>query len=197
MFFDGSRSRDATALIGCRIEDGHVFVLGAWEPDPSHDTVDVIDVEEVDSAVESAFATYDVAGFFADVKEWEGFTKVMWPARYADQLQVQAVSGGKDPQVIAWDMRSRVYEFGVAAELTEAEVNDEAFTHDDHPVLSRHVANARRHPTRGVITLRKDSPDSPHKIDAAVAMVGARMVRRIVIANAPVKKPRSNRAVFV
>jgi hypothetical protein len=34
--FDGSRSRahgvtDATALIGCRVSDGHVFQVGVWE----------------------------------------------------------------------------------------------------------------------------------------------------------------------
>src|SRR5690606_17095548 len=28
MFFDGSLSRDASALIGCCVEDGHVFTLG-------------------------------------------------------------------------------------------------------------------------------------------------------------------------
>jgi phage terminase large subunit-like protein len=80
-------------------------------------------------------------------------------------------------------MRSRVYEFGVACELTEAEINDQSLTHDGNSVLSRHVGNARRHPTRGVVTLRKDSPDSPRKIDAAVAMVGARLTRRTVLAS--------------
>jgi hypothetical protein len=183
MFFDGSRSRDATALIGCCMSDGHVFSLGTWEPDPSHDTVDVVDVAAVDATVAKAFELYDVVGFFADVKEWEGFTKVSWPAAYADRLLVEAVPGGKDPQSIAWDMRSRVYEFGVACELTEAEIADQALTHDGSAVLSRHVGNARRHPTRGVVTLRKDSPDSPRKIDAAVAMVGARMTRRTVLAS--------------
>jgi hypothetical protein len=183
MFFDGSRSRDATALIGCCMADGHVFSLGTWEPDPAHDTVDVVDVAAVDAAVARAFEKYDVVGFFADVKEWEGFTKVSWPTAYEPKLLVHSVPGGKDPQSIAWDMRSRVYEFGVACELTEAEINDGSLTHDGSAVLSRHVGNARRHPTRGVVTLRKDSPDSPRKIDAAVAMVGARMTRRTVLAS--------------
>ncbi len=195
LFFDGSRSRDATALIGCRISDGHVFVVGAWEPDPRHDTVDVIDVGAVDSCVEAAFLRYSVVAFFADVKEWEGFTKVTWPERYADRLVVQAVPGGKDPQAIAWDMRSRVYEFGVAAELTEAEIIDGSLTHDDHPVMTRHVANARRHATKGVITLRKESPDSPHKIDAAVAMVGARLARRVALASGKLRQ-RTGKASF-
>lgn len=183
MFFDGSKSRDATALIGCRMSDGFVFPLGIWEPDPSHDTNDVINVGAVDKAVADAFATYDVVGFFGDVREWESFVKVSWPDAYGDRLLVHAVPTGKDPQPIAWDMRSRVYEFGVAAELTEAEVRDQTLTHNGDSALGRHVANARRHPTRGVVTLRKESPDSPRKIDGAVAMIGARMVRRTVLAS--------------
>lgn len=193
MFFDGSRSRDATALVGCCISDGHVFTLGAWEPDNTHTSEDVVPVAEVDSAVERAFRTYKVRGFFADVKEWEGFAKVTWPERYADQLDVMAVPSGKDPQSIAWDMRSHVYEFGVACELTESEIRDRAFTHDDSAVLARHVGNARRRPTRGVVTIGKESPDSPRKIDAAVAMVGARMVRRLVLAAGSSKRQRSGK----
>lgn len=197
LFFDGSRSRDATALVGCRLSDGHVFTLDVWEPDPAHDTVDVVPVSEVDLAVDRAFARYDVRGFFADVKEWESFTKVTWPDRYADRLSVQAVIGGKDPQAIAWDMRSRTYEFGIACELTEAEIRDGSLTHDAHPALVRHVGNARRYPTRGVVTLRKESPDSPDKIDAAVCLVGARMVRRLVLAAGPIRVRGSKSRVIV
>lgn len=183
LFFDGSRSRDATALVGCRLSDGHVFTVGVWEPDPSHDLEDVVPVAEVDLAVDRAFARWDVLGFFADVKEWESFAKVSWPERFADRLLVSAVPSGKDPQPIAFDMRSRSYEFGVACELAEAEIAERSLTHDGHPALVRHVGNARRNPFRGVVSLRKESPDSRNKIDAAVCLVGARMVRRLVLAS--------------
>src|SRR5690606_38552898 len=38
--FDGSRRRshattDATALIGCRVEDGHLFQINVWEEPPN------------------------------------------------------------------------------------------------------------------------------------------------------------------
>ena len=188
LFFDGSLTRDATALVGCCMSDGHVFAVGVWEPKGES-----VPVPEIDSAVEGAFTTWNVRGFFADVKEWEGFTKVTWPERYADQLDVMAVPGGKDPQPIAWDMRSRSYEFGVAAELTEAEIRDRAFTHDGSAALTRHVGNARRRPSRGVVSIGKESPDSPHKIDAAVCMIGARMVRRLVLASGAATKRRSGK----
>jgi hypothetical protein len=31
MFFDGSKSDDATGLVGCRVDDGHLFVIDCWE----------------------------------------------------------------------------------------------------------------------------------------------------------------------
>ena len=30
LFFDGSKSDDSTALVGCRLSDGHVVTLGIW-----------------------------------------------------------------------------------------------------------------------------------------------------------------------
>ena len=180
LFFDGSKSRDATALVACRVSDGHVFTVGVWEPDRDSE-VSAIDV---DAAVAWAFDRWTVAGFFADVREWESFAKVSWPQQYGDQLAVHAVaSGARDPQPIAWDMRVHVAEFTKAAELCEAEIVDRLFTHDGDSRVARHVANARRRPNRHGVSIGKESKDSPRKIDAAVCVVGARMVRRLVVAS--------------
>ena len=43
------------------------------------------------------------------------------------------------------------------------------------------MANARRRPYRDAVAIGKESPDSPRKIDAAVCVIGARMVRRIAL----------------
>lgn len=192
-FFDGSKSRDATALMGCRVSDGYTFTLGVWEPDTTHDTESVVPVTEVDAAVERMFDRWQVLAFFADVKEWEGFTKVTWPARYADKLLVHAVPEGKDPQAIAWDMRARTYDFTLAAELTETEINERAFRHDGDARVARHVGNARRRPNRWGVSIGKESPDSPKKIDAAVCVIGARMVRRLVLASPKYKRKKTSR----
>src|SRR5690606_24276993 len=183
MFFDGSKSRDATALIGCEVDSGHVFEIGVWEPDPAHDSDDVVPVPLVDAAVDLAFNRWRVLAFFAGVKEWESFTKVTWPERYADRLLIKAVPGGKQPEPIAWDMRSHVYDFTMACEHTEAEIAERAFTHDGSAVLARHVANMRRRPNRWGVAVAKETPDSPMKIDAGVCMIGARMVRRLLLAS--------------
>lgn len=193
-FFDGSKSRDATALIGCRVSDGHVFTIGVWEPEAAHDTESVVPVSEVDAAVERMFDRWKVLGFFADVKEWEGFVKVTWPERYRDHLIVSAVPTGKDPQPIAWDMRSHVFDFTQACELTETEIADRRFTHDGDARVARHAGNARRRPNRYGVSIGKESPDSPKKIDGAVCVIGVRMVRRLLLAAPGYKNRKTTRS---
>ncbi|MFC9761658.1 terminase [Rhodococcus jostii] len=197
MFFDGSKSRDDTALVGCCMSDGHVFTLGVWSPGNSHDVESTtVDVEAVDNKVAWAFDTYNVVAFFADVREFESLVKITWPQRYRDQLKIWAVPGGKQPEAIAWDMRSHSYDFEMAAELAEAEIREAGFTHDGDPRLSKHVRNARRHDGRYGVSIKKETPNSPDKIDAAVCMIGARMAYRLVL-NGKTEKERSNRAMFV
>lgn len=188
LFFDGSKSRDATAIIGCCMSDGHMFTVGVWEPSPKHTVEDVVPVADVDAAVQIAFDSYNVIGFFGDVREWESFVKIDWPKRFAPRLRIDAVKAGNDPQPIAWDMRNHVQEFTRAAELVEAEIRDQSFTHDDNPALARHVANCRIRQNRWGTSVGKESPASPLKIDAAVCMIGARMVRRLALAAAPVEE---------
>lgn len=196
LFFDGSKSRDASALIGCRVSDGHVFELGVWEPNPAHDSHDTVDPAEVDLAVHRAFNRFTVAGFFSDVREWESFALTEWPGRYKQDLELWAAPNARPPQPIAWDMRGHVYEFAKATEVCHAEITEGKFTHCGSSAVARHVRNARRDPYRDAIKIRKESPDSPHKIDAAVCVIGARMVRRMVLANPKRKRKKTGRAAF-
>lgn len=191
LFFDGSKSQDATALIGCRVADGHVFTVGIWEPDP-RDSDDVVDVFDVDWTVRGAFERWRVLGFFADVREWESFTKVDWPEAWKDSLKVWAQPSGKSAEAIAWDMRNHVRDFTLAAELCEAEIREGQFTHDGNPVLARQVLNAQRRPNRHGISVGKESRGSLRKIDAAVCVIGARMVRRQLLASGKYR-PRRER----
>jgi len=200
MGFDGSRTRDATALIGCRITDGYTFELGTWETQElAGGARSVIPVAEVDAAVARAFDRWTVLAFFADVQEWESFTKVSWPQAYASRLEVMSVPGGRDPQPIAWDMRGHVAEFTAACEMVAQEIagDEQAFSHDGSGVLARHVGNARRRPNRFGVSVGKESKDSAKKIDACVAMIIARHARRLVLAQARTardkKKSRSGR----
>lgn len=193
LFFDGSKNRDATACVGCCLSDGHVFTVGVWEP---KDEVPV-DAEQIDNRLIAAFERFEVVGFFSDVREWEGFAKVTWPERWKEQLDVWAVPSGKMPEPIAWDMRSHSKDFALAAELVEAEIIGGAFTHDGHPLIARHVSNARRYETRwnGAISVKKETPSSPDKIDGCVCVIGARMVYRLALAGTEPEAP--SEAFFV
>lgn len=195
LFFDGSKSRDATALIACAVDSGHVFTLGVWEPDPNDDR-DTVDAADVDRIVTGAFERYDVLAFFADVKEWESFALTEWPQRYKDDLLIWAVPQGKPPQPIAWDMRSHSVEFAKAAEACEAEIVEGEFTHDGNAAVARHVGNARRRPHKAWVSIGKESKDSPLKIDAAVCVIGARMVRRLVLGSGKRRKKKTGEAMF-
>ena len=201
MFFDGSLSNDHTALIGCRMDDGHIFTIGVWQPKATApDDKPMVDVQAVDDRVDFAFATWNVIGFYADVREWESFTKVAWPERYRDRLELWATSrGAQQPEPIAWDMRGKDFQFTTAAELAEAEVMQHSFTHDGNPLLTEHVLNARRHEGRYGITVRKESRKSAKKIDACVCMIGARMVWRLARERSGVskKKQRTGKAFFI
>ncbi|MET9729242.1 terminase [Streptomyces sp. NPDC006458] len=188
--FDGSRKRargvtDATALIGCRLSDGHLFTIGVWEqPDrlpvgPDGKPVEwQVPVVEVLAAIVEAFATYDVVGFYADPAKWESHV-ADWEAAYGPRLQVQAtrqhpiewwMTGGRSTLIVR-----ALEKFHTA--LTEGEL-----THDGSSALVRHLVNARRRPSRSGLQIAKAHPDSPHKIDAAVAAVLAWQCRLDAIA---------------
>ena len=192
-FFDGSKTRDATAAVGCCLDDGYVFTIGVWEP---KDEVPV-DAAAIDNRIRWVFETFTVAAFFADVREWEGYVKTTWPERWADRLGVWAVPGGKMPEPIAWDMRSHSREFALAAEMCEAEIQAGMFSHDDDPRLARHVGNAHRYETQwnGAISVKKETRDSAKKIDACVCLIGARMVYRLALAGAQLQEPSTAFAV--
>ena len=177
MFFDGSKSNDHTALVGCCMEDGHVFKIGHWKPEKP---LGVVNVAAVDAGVRRAFDTYDVVAFWADVREWESFTRTAWPEDYGDRLIVPAVRGGMSASPIAWDMRSHAYQFAEAAETAFTEIQQQAFTHDGDSALGEHVSNCRVNEFKGRWSVKKESPKSSKKIDLAVCMIGARMLYRYV-----------------
>lgn len=187
MFFDGSKSDDHTALVGCCMSDGHVFVIGHWEPEGPSKT---ISVSKVDRTVKHAFDKYNVIMFAADVRWWESFVQVAWPKEYAPRLLLPASKA----EPIAWDMRTHGYQFAEATEHALGEIEEGLFTHDGRPDLSEHVANARVFEFRGLWSIRKESPGSKKKIDLAVCMVGARMLYRRALMSEEWKRLLSKRS---
>jgi hypothetical protein len=184
MFFDGSKSKDATALVGCHVETGHVFKIGVWERPPGAEGEGwQVPADQVDGAVDWAFGRWSVVAFWADVREFESYVHTSWPRQYGERLILWASKTGKSPGPIAWDMRSHVMDFTLAAETAHTEIMERRFTQDGSSVVARHVANMRGDLNRWGMSVRKESPDSPNKIDAGVCVIAARMLRRRLLAS--------------
>lgn len=210
LFFDGSKSDDATALIGCRLSDGYTFVVGLWQAPPKKRRRDqwLAPRGEVDSRVDEAFDRFEVVAFWADPSHakkddvnsdegyWDGLIDD-WHRRYKEQLvkDTWAVKSGMNPHSIMWDMASpeRTKQFVQAAERTvdefETKTSDGTWAPkisiDAHPRLLEHLKNAKKAPGLYGVSLRKDGRESLRKIDAAVGLVGARLLRRLVLNSEP------------
>jgi phage terminase large subunit-like protein len=163
--FDGSKSNDWTALVACRVFDGCLFLIKAW--DPSKYANGEVPREDVDATVRSCFERYEVAAFRADVKEFEAYVD-QWGQDFRKKIKVNASPNNP----VAFDMRGQQKRFALDCErMLDAVIEREVF-HDGNPVLRQHVLNARRHPTTyDAISIRKASKDSSKKIDAAVCCV--------------------------
>lgn len=170
--FDGSRGRsrgvaDATALVGCRVSDGHIFEIDVWEQ-PKNVKEWTVPVEEVNRRVAHTFDTYEVAAFYADPSGWTTQLS-QWEAKFGSKLKVKAKH---DAPMSYWprgkgsDVPARL------EELHDAVVNRECSL-SESPTLISHFLNARRRRSRGGYLLYKAYPDSPDKIDAAYAAVMA------------------------
>jgi len=205
VFFDGSKSDDATALVGCRISDGHVVTLGLWQKPPGErGAVWLVPRAEVDAAVSAVADRFTVRALYADPSHtrddetqerfWDEIIDT-WHRRWKDQLQVWATPG-RDGHAVLWDMASpaRSEKFTAAAERCRADIDEDGgtLTWDGDGRLRVHVHNARRYPNRWGVSLWKGHRESPRKVDLAVAMVGARMARRDLLnRQKTVEKPRS------
>lgn len=201
--FDGSKSDDHTALIGCRVDDGHLFTLGVWNPEKFNGEAPR---GEIDRAVRAAFERFDVVGFYSDLHPWESYVDA-WALELGDKLCARASTS----HAVAWDMRTRTQSFTFHAErfldavvegardrADGAELDDVDLTHDGDARLRRHAHNTRRRTNRWGVSFGKENRESSRKVDAVAAAVLARIARHDYLA-LPVKKQRrqrSGRAAF-
>jgi hypothetical protein len=194
LFFDGSKSDDATGLAACRMSDGFVTALGVWQR-PANWPQDVpwrVPREEVDGLVDQVFADYRPIAFFADPgaghddadgeRYWDGYIDA-WAQRYGKRLKLKAVTSGTNRHAVLWDMRDRRRQqaFTEAVDRFYRDVLERQFAHDGHRVLRQHVANARRRTNQWGYTIGKEHRESARKVDLAVCAIGARMLRRMML----------------
>lgn len=187
IFADLSKSRDATAVMVCDLENGHVATIDVWERPTDHRREHwQVPRTEVLRAGLAAMSRWHVCALFADPgsgeddegkKYWDAVLDA-W-ARQLDADAMPATPSGALPHRVRWDMRNpnHVRQFTAASERTATDIEDRLFSHDNHPLLNAHAYNSKLRPNEYGVSMGKEHNDSPLYVDAAVAAVGARMVR--------------------
>ena len=218
MFLDCSKSSDSTAIVACRLSDGHVFTLGCWSrPRGKKGEGWLAPREEVDGVVRHAFERYRVEWFGVDPSparddETEALywmpTIDAWHRDFHKKLRVWATGGSRIGHSVLFDMRiktvggqDRNRQFTQAAMQVVIDIEENGpavFTWDGDGRLMTHAHNAKRRPNPWGVSLGKVTRDSDKHVDLAVCMVGARMGRRIVLNSGKVRMRRAGtgKAVF-
>ena len=158
---DGSFSGDSTVIVGCTVpkddELPHIFLVKAWEKDLEFDGDDWrVDIADVEATVLDFCATHTVKEVVFDPFRW---------ARTMQALDDHGLPVVEFPQ-----SPSRMIK--ACAKLYDG-VMGQTLTHDGNPTLARHFDNAIVKMTPAGPHVKKDSRNSPRKIDAAVSAIMA------------------------
>lgn len=189
--FDGSVSDDSTALVGCRVRDGMLFLIKLEsKPDGPQGRKWRVDRDSFDGKVRWMMGNYNVVGMFADTDEWEPYI-AQWELDFGGRLSVCPRSNGSH---IRFPMNG--YKRDVMSELktmyaafnepmrdvpegAEPDVTNVRLFAD--PRLIDHFRNARRRDRPEGYLVFKETPNSPHKIDAMMAGLLAYRARDIYL----------------
>jgi hypothetical protein len=175
--FDGSIRGDATGLVGVRLRDAKLFVLGVWErPENAPDDWEV-DVLSVEAAVAETFRRYRVEWLYADPPYWQ------------ENIGRWAIEHGEDYVFEFWTNKPTRMVQAVERFRTAVMVGD--LKHGGDHRLSRHVLNAVTREVPQGLLIQKDSPRSKRKIDLAVCAVLALEARADAIADGRMQIRRS------
>lgn len=157
--FDGARTDDSVALVVTEIDTGHQAVAGLWEKDG--DGWEAPE-DEVNEAVEAAFARWQVVRMYCDPPYWE--TEVAtWARDHGEKV------------VIRWRTNQWSKMADACRSYATAIANGHV-SHDGNPRMAVHIGNAHKLLLRSLDSDRKpqwvtvkERKDSPNKIDCAKA----------------------------
>jgi hypothetical protein len=125
--FDGSKKRDATALIAERLRDRRLFPIKIWERPKDAGPDWQIPGLEVDRAVKDVFEAYQVTVMFADPYRYQDYLDA-WSAKWPDKIVMF-------PTNVEIRMDRAIERFMTS--LGNAEI-----THDGDAQFKRHMLNA-------------------------------------------------------
>jgi phage terminase large subunit-like protein len=154
--FDGSFSGDASVIMGVTVEEEpHVFLVEAWEKQPTDSDEWRVDSLEVENAIIEACKRYNVKEIACDPFRWQRSMQVLQDAGLP---------------VVEWPSTSAARMIPACAKFYDAVVG-EKITQDGSPLLTRHISNAVVKIDRLGPRIVKEHRGSPRKIDAAVASI--------------------------
>jgi phage terminase large subunit-like protein len=158
--FDGSYNGDASVIVGAVVPEDDdaplkVFMVKAWEKDLERDPDDWrVDIGEVEATIMEFCQTHNVREIACDPFRWARSMEVL------ESKGLPVVSFPQSPQRM---IRACAIFYDAVAE--------KRLVHDNDPVLSRHIGNTAVKLTSAGPHIKKENPNSPRKIDAAVAAI--------------------------
>lgn len=171
--FDGSLTNDATALVGCRVEDNLIFSLLIQErPDGPEAKNWRVNDKKFDAMVRLAFKRFNVVGFFADPPYWMDWVDG-WERDFGEQL---VVAGSHESKIAFYTSRDTA--MARALQRFKIALNDRRLKIIPNRRLVRHLQNAQKWTrARNLEVIGKASKNSPRKIDGAIAATLAHEAR--------------------
>lgn len=182
--FDGAVFHDATGIVCTHVETGYQWAAGLWECPPGGDKRVPpwqVPAGDVDSVMRGLFARYQVWRLYADPPYWQ-----TWIAAWRGEF-------GEERVIEWWTNRRR--QMATALEGFTTAILDGSLSHDGDKDTARHIGNARRKDLaerdeqgKPLWLIQKERPDSPHKIDLAMAAVLSWEARTDAIAAGAMKQ---------
>lgn len=184
--FDGGQFHDGTAIVCTEIASGYQWREGVWECPPDGEKRDPpwqVPTDEVDAKIRDLFRRFTVWRMYADPPYWQS-----WIATWAGLFGAERV-------VEWWTNRRRP--MAVALENFSTAMKEGTLAHDGDKRVDAHIGNSRRWNIPGMFDeqgkpiwlIQKERPDSPMKIDAAMASCLSWQARTDAIAAGATKKP--------
>lgn len=169
--FDGSINNDWTG-IGAQTMAGYSFtprvgpdqLPAFWNPKEHGDR---IPHGEVHAAVDELFERYDVVRMYPDPEDWE------------TDIEDWALAHGAE-HVIAWPT-NRIRQMYEEIRRFESDLREGRITHDGCPIVTAHVANARKVARPGQRYIL-GKPNENQKIDGAMVRILANTACRDALA---------------
>jgi phage terminase large subunit-like protein len=157
--FDGSYNGDASVIVGAVVpkadEPVKVFMVKAWEKDLEHDGPEWrVDIGEVEQTVLDFCQKHNVKEIACDPFRWQRSMEVL------EGYGLPVVAFPQSPQRM----------IKACAGFFDA-VAEKRIVHDGDPLLARHLSNTAVKLTPAGPHIKKENPNSPRKIDAAVAAI--------------------------